>query len=199
MKTYTKTMFFLTISVLIFTLVGCSVSVPDVPVKIVRNIESDIQHQNSPISRRFEQAAPNAQTAVDSALELSKKYAALSEQAAELRHKNQELVSENGELKDKSIIIESELKQAKKELAEANELLIEMRIELNNWKTDVIGFRDELRDADKAQLETLLRILEELGGEVNTEVSTQQDKSVAKAPQSEQKLKITQVLGESNE
>jgi hypothetical protein len=50
-----------------------------------------------------------------------------------------------------------------------------MRIELNNWKTNIIGFRDEMRDADKTQLQALLRILKALGGEVSPEVSRQQD------------------------
>jgi hypothetical protein len=54
-------------------------------------------------------------------------------------------------------------------LSEANGLLIEMRVELNNWKSDILGFRDEMRNAETAQLETLLRILKVLGGQVTTE------------------------------
>ncbi len=63
--------------------------------------------------------------------------------------------------------LEGQLQQTQKELAEANDLLIEMRIELNNWKTDVLGFRDEMRDAETAQLQTLFRILQVLGGQVD--------------------------------
>jgi hypothetical protein len=44
-----------------------------------------------------------------------------------------------------------------------------MLIELNNWKTDVIGFREEIRAADRAQLEALLKILKVLGGEPGAE------------------------------
>jgi hypothetical protein len=44
-----------------------------------------------------------------------------------------------------------------------------MRIELNNWKTSILGFRDEMRQADIAQLETLLKILKILGGEVTVQ------------------------------
>ena len=76
-----------------------------------------------------------------------------------------------------------ELEQAKKELAEANDLLIEMRIELNNWKSNIIGFRDEMRDADKYQLEALLKILKVLGGEVNTDKSQGQGQDSNAQPQ----------------
>ena len=62
--------------------------------------------------------------------------------------------------------------QTKKELTQANELLIEMRIELNNWKTNILGFRDEIRDTEKAQFEALLKILEVLGGEIETDQLT---------------------------
>jgi hypothetical protein len=45
-----------------------------------------------------------------------------------------------------------------------------MIVELNNWKADVIGFRQEMRSAEKAQLEALLKILQILGGEVDLEL-----------------------------
>jgi chromosome segregation ATPase len=103
---------------------------------------------------------------VDTAIDLSKKYAALSEETAKLQSEKQSLLTENSQLKQRIAAMEPETTAAKKELAEANDLLVEMRIELNNWKEDVLGFRDEMRQADKAQLETLIKILEMLGGEV---------------------------------
>jgi len=48
---------------------------------------------------------------------------------------------------------------------------------LNNWKTDILGFRDEMRDAETAQLEALLKILKVLGGEVKTKSAQSQDSS----------------------
>jgi hypothetical protein len=69
------------------------------------------------------------------------------------------------------------LQQAHKELAEANSLLIDMRVELNNWKADILGFRNEMRNAETAQLETLLRILKVLGGQVTTESARAKDSS----------------------
>src|SRR4030042_255070 len=71
-----------------------------------------------------------------------------------------------------------------KERGEANDLLTEMRVELNNWQANVIGFRDEMRDADKAQLEALLKILQVLGGETKTQsVSDLKKDSANTAPQ----------------
>ena len=40
-----------------------------------------------------------------------------------------------------------------------------MLSELNTWKTNILGFRTEMREAAKAQLEALLKVLEVLGGE----------------------------------
>lgn len=118
------------------------------------------------LNRFRENTAPEP-TAVQSAIELSKKYAALSEETALLKMDKKAVDTENVRLKQQLAASESELIQTKKELEEANDLLVEMRIELNNWKTDVLGFRDEMRRADKAQLETLLKILKALGGEIS--------------------------------
>jgi uncharacterized protein YeaO (DUF488 family) len=52
-----------------------------------------------------------------------------------------------------------------KELAEANEFLQQMHVELNKWKSDVLGFREEMRQAQQAQLEALAKILRVLGAE----------------------------------
>jgi len=124
---------------------------------------------NQAVARRFQEPSAQSPTAVESAIELSEKYAQLSEEAASLRREKEDLIASNQQLKDKAAAYEAQLKQTQKELAEANGLLIEMRLELNNWKTDILGFRDEIRDAETAQLETLLRILEVLGGQVKKE------------------------------
>ena len=60
---------------------------------------------------------------------------------------------------------------------QANDLLIEMRIELNNWKTNILGFRDEMRDAEKEQLKALIRILTVLGGEIEPQSELAQNLS----------------------
>ena len=164
MQANKKIILFLIVSVLIFLLAGCPVL--QGPVEVVHKPDSTEGQRSSSLSKRFQESTPRGPTAVESAIELSEKYARLSEEMAVLRQKNQELIAENRRLKDRLIPCEAQLRQTQKELAEANDLLIEMRIELNNWKTDILGFRDEMRDADKAQLETLLKILKILGGEV---------------------------------
>lgn len=165
MKTNKKYFSFPVLSALTLLLAGC----PRLqePIEVVLKPDATKQ-QNNATSKRFQEVAP---TAVDSAIELSKKNTELFEQMTELRQANQELTDENHQLKDRIAVLEPELTQVKKELNEANDLLIEMRIELNNWKTDILGFRSEIRDADKAQLEALLRVLEILGGEVRPEPS----------------------------
>lgn len=133
------------------------------------------EHQDSSVARRFQDASPQSRTAVESAVELLEKHAELSKQAAELERKNRSLMTENDRLKEQTTALEAESKQAQKELAEANDLLVEMRIELNNWKTSILGFRDEMREAESAQLEALLKILQILGGEVTVEAVASED------------------------
>ena len=126
-----------------------------------------IEHKpDAEAMKRFQDTNQQNPTAVESAIELSKKYAALTEEAGQLKLENQTLRTENKELAKTVSALQAELNQANKELTQANDMLIEMRVELNNWKMDVLGFRDEMRKAEKVQLETLVKILKVLGGEV---------------------------------
>jgi chromosome segregation ATPase len=111
--------------------------------------------------------ASQGPTAVESAIALSDKYAKLSEEASALRQQKQTLEAENQRLKNDLQSCSIQSAQAQKELAQANDLLLQTRVELNNWKNDVLGFRGEMQDAQKAQLEALLKILKLMGGEVN--------------------------------
>jgi chromosome segregation ATPase len=116
-------------------------------------------------------------TAVESAIALSDKYAKLSEETSALKQRKQALDAENKKLTEDLQNCRGQMERAQKELAEVNDLLVQMRLELNNWKSDVLGFRDEMRDAEKAQLEALLKILKLLGGEIKTDTTqpSQQD------------------------
>lgn len=127
------------------------------------------RQQNQSIAKRFQEPASEGASVVESAMKLSEEYAKLNKEAAVLQRQNEEFITKNRQLNEQVVSLEAQLKQAQKELAEANSLLIDMRIELNNWKADIIGFRDEMRQAETAQLETLLRILKVLGGQVATE------------------------------
>lgn len=151
----------------IFLLSGCSstqkpadLAVEPVPVE---------RQQNDSIAKRFQEPDPEGQTVVESAMKLSGEYARLTREAAVLRRQNEDFIAKNRQLDEQVVSLDAQLQQAQKELAEANSLLIEMRVELNNWKADILGFRNEMRNAETAQLETLLRILKVLGGQVTAE------------------------------
>jgi chromosome segregation ATPase len=130
-------------------------------------------HLNNAPSSNAASSEPGSPTAVESAIALSDKYAKLSEEAAALRQNKQKLDTENQQLKDDLQNCRTQSEQAQKELAQANDLLLQTRLELNNWKNDVLGFRGEMRDSQKAQLDALLKILKLMGGEVNQTGNTQ--------------------------
>ena len=192
-----KNMLFAIITALTFLLVGCLDSHQITPLP-----GSTKGQANLSVAKRFQGTTQKGPTAIESAIELSEKYAELSEKAAVLRQKNQNLTTENSRIKEQLTHYQSQLKQTQKELSEANDLLIEMRIELNNWKTDILGFRGEMRNADKAQLKALLKILKALGGEVKNEpVQGEFTKSAAQATDESGRSRPeeTQIKGEPNE
>ncbi len=121
-------------------------------------------------AKRFTDTPLEGRTAVESAIELSEKYARLSDQSVTLRQENQRLSNENESLRQQITTLDTKLKQTQRELGEANELLVEMLTELNHWKSNILGFRGEMRQAAQAQLEALLKVLEILGGEAEAGV-----------------------------
>jgi chromosome segregation ATPase len=158
--------------------------------------------QSDAVAKRFQESSSQGRTAVESAIELSEKYARLSEETSQLREKNKDLINENAMLKKQATSLEAELKQTQKELTEANDLLIEMLTELNNWKNSILGFRNEMREAEKAQLEALLKVLEILGGEIEAEAIQYKDTAPndVQPDQSEQyEVPKTPNLSEPNE
>ena len=177
MKSNKKTIFILISLMPIFLLSNC-VSVQEPPKVAARPDSTEIQ-QSASVAKRFQESASQIQnpTVVASAMELSKKHVVLSEQATVLRQQNRELIVQKQQLKDQVVALEAQLRQMQKELTEANDLLITMRIELNNWKVDILGFRDEIRNAETAQLEALFKILKVLGGEVKTKSAQGEDTS----------------------
>ncbi len=150
----------------VFLLFSCTPA--QIPPQVIIQPEPVETQQNTFVAQRFRESAPQNSSVVQSAMELSKKHAKLSEEVVALRQQNKELNLQNRQLKEQVVAFEAQLQQTQKELTQANGLLIEMRVELNNWKANILGFRDEMRDAETAQLEALLKILTVLGGEVGT-------------------------------
>ena len=140
------------------------------------------QNGSSQTAKRFQDNPLEGKTVVESAMELSEKYATLSDEAVKLRQERQQLLAENEDLKRQIAAAEVKLKQTQKELGEANQLLIEMLTELNNWKSNILGFRGEMREAAKAQLEALLKVLEILGGDAQANAIKQQHETTLRPP-----------------
>lgn len=169
-----KNVLSLILSLLILLPVGCTLTKEPGKLSIepvsARQPETNVRQVSSDaVGNRFREQASQNPTSLESAVELSQKYARLSEDAAYLRQANSDLIEKNRLLIDRNTGLNAQLQQAQKELTEANELMVEMRIELNNWQNNILGFRDEIRDAQSAQLQALLKILKLLGGDVRTE------------------------------
>jgi len=171
-----KIIFIVNSTILILSLSGC-VSPQDYTETALMSEfpERPNPASNEAVATRFQESEPQSPTAVESAIELSEKYAKLSEEAVELRQNNQNLLNENKQIREQLTNYNAKLDQTQKELSEANKLLIDMRIELNNWKTDILGFREEMRQADTEQLRALINILGILGGESKTETAKSEE------------------------
>ncbi len=115
-----------------------------------------------------------SRSAVETALEWAKKYAEASAKQNRLQQENHSLVQQEHGYQQKITKLEFQLKRAEAELGEANSMLLEMRGELRKWKTNVMGFRDEMREAQKTQLDALFKILRLVGGELAAEPLTKQ-------------------------
>ena len=127
--------------------------------------EAPVQQDNTDIQRRFESGREQNGDAVQNAVMWANKYEALSLTNNELREKNNKLFTENTRLKQDVDRLTMQLEQTRKDLKEANEFLQQMHVELSKWKTDVLGFREEMRQAQRAQLEALSKVLRVLGAE----------------------------------
>ena len=108
-------------------------------------------------------------TAVDDALLWARKCAESLETLDQERQKNVKLAEENQKLAGQITKSQADLARAQSELAEANKLLVDVRQEVTKWKTDVLGFRDEIRKANQAQIEALAKVLTLVGAEVPAE------------------------------
>jgi len=125
---------------------------------------------------RFTEPQERAGSAVETAVTWSQRYDQLSVKTEQLRTENTALILENNELKQKISLQKAEIDQIKKELSEANDFLGQMELQLTKWKTDVLGYRDEIRKAHTAQLQALIDIKRLLGAEVTEPEPAESDK-----------------------
>lgn len=163
-----NTLYKIALCMLPVALISSGCSIPQTPVAYTHMTGFEPRYQNSSVAKRFEDSS-SEKSSVKSIIELSEKYAKLSKDTASLRQNNQQLTDENEKLKENVITLEEKLTKANTELTQANQLLMEMVVELNNWKANIIGFRDEIRVAETTQLKALFDILKALGGQVGSE------------------------------
>ncbi|MHC4881531.1 MAG: hypothetical protein ACYTFX_03345 [Planctomycetota bacterium] len=117
------------------------------------------------MQKRFDPTLQGGDDSEQNDVEWARRYEELSIGNNALRETNHELALENKQLEQQMNSLKSELEQTHKDLAEANEFLAQMHLELNKWKTDVLGFRQENRQAQQVQMEALGKILRILGAE----------------------------------
>ena len=103
--------------------------------------------------------------AVDTALQWAQKYSEASERLAKIQQENRDLLEAQQKLREQISRLQTEGVQSAAQLKDANAMLMEMRGELEKWKTSVLGFRQEMREAQQAQLTGLARVLKLLGAE----------------------------------
>ncbi len=152
-------------------LMGCRVV--DEPIQVdnlptarvtIGSEQALVADQGDPtLKKRFADGTTTGTT--DSALAWSQKYEDLLKQHQQQADKTRALVAENSDLKQTIDRLQGELAKTKKELDEANSFLQDMHRELTQWKGDVLGYREEMRQAQAAQMEALIRILKVLGAE----------------------------------
>ena len=112
------------------------------------------------------ETTPLGESAIEKAKEWSQKYAMLAGDHMKLQRESQTLTGKNQQLEAQLVKSQTELTQARNELEDANEMLAEMNDELAKWRADVLGFRDEMRQAQRVQLDYMLKIIQLVGGEL---------------------------------
>jgi hypothetical protein len=138
-------------------------------------------------------------TAVESALAWSEKYAKAMEELARERERNRKLEEENRGLQAEATALKTDLAKAHQELEEANTLLVEVRGENDKWKSDVLGYRDEMRRAHLSELDALAKVLRLLGAELPPAAPDAATKPPAVQPDNSTDSKTKGKPGESAE
>lgn len=163
----------------------CGCQFIDEPIEVVRmqgmggpsGGVATVDDATRAMERRFGGTEPLADSTAESALEMSQRYQELSLETEKLRQDNSTLKLENDSFTRQIADLNTQLETARNELSEANEFLQQMHAELGKWKSDVLGYRDEMRSAQVAELEALKKILKILGAEL---VEPLQETKVAK-------------------
>lgn len=152
----------------VFILAGCNIPEGVLPETIENLTKPRQQEPAAPVasSTPIMYVSPGSGGAgIEQARDWAEKNEKLTEQLAQLKKQNVELTDDNRRLIDRFNIMNGNLERTEKELSDANELLIEMRKELDGWKTNVLGFREEINHVHKEQLQALIKIMKLMGAE----------------------------------
>lgn len=141
-------------------------NMPAQPIEAYSPQQTIVQPTDPSVARRFTGESSGTPDAVQSAVMWSDKYEELVGKYKALTEENMSLTKEKYELQKKLLLMDDELKRTRQEVEEANLFMQEMYAELTQWKGDVLGFRDEIRLSQGAQLQALTKILRLLGAEV---------------------------------
>ena len=148
---------------LIMLQLGCTIVDRPIPPQSYQPAAAPVTET---MENRFSESKEADTNAVESALMWSARYEELSVKTEKLRDDNSKLTIGNTNLKHDIQKLQDELDRTKAELKDANEFLQEMNLQLSKWKGDVLGFRDEMRNAQATQLEALKQIMKILGAEL---------------------------------
>ncbi|MCE5279960.1 MAG: hypothetical protein ABFD92_04210 [Planctomycetaceae bacterium] len=110
-------------------------------------------------------AAAGDESAVETALAWAKKYADAQMRVANLEQENRSLSDRNHTLTAQLDTAKTQLAATQRELAEANTMMKDLEARLAKWQESVLGYRQEMREAQKAQMDALVKVIRLLGGE----------------------------------
>jgi hypothetical protein len=107
-----------------------------------------------------------SESAVETALVWAQKHADVSAKLAAAERENRGLAERNQSLQQQLDSAKQQLAAAQRELNEANAMMKDLDARLSKWQESVLGYRQEMREAQKAQMEALGKVIKLLGGEV---------------------------------
>ena len=132
------------------------------------------QSQVTQQEQRFSESDRSKVEEVANVRSMAQKNDQLKASVIELTNEKDELVDENERLIKRYEIMKDTLVQTENELQAANEMLMEMTTELNTWKGNVLGFREEINVAHKEQIKALVKILKLMGAEYASQPENQE-------------------------
>lgn len=166
---FTKTVIFYIMTIIL--LAGCEIFNEPTPITSPGALQTDqaqIARTDTTMARRFTEPDQNMDDTdmVGNVLMWSKRHDELLEKNQAVREINNALRQEKMNFERELEQLQLELDRTKKELEEAITFMQDQEAELNKWRTDVLGHREEIRQIHTVQLQALEKIMKLLGAEM---------------------------------